>query len=187
MASPPVYARAPGADVHLCHGEVLLGLIRSRLDPARYTDAEPGVLRVTYAYAVVLSQSCDLMQDFTARQGGKPQLPDVLFCQAPTAEEIRGLCGGSDIWKRIKQNKDERYQFLEGIPADCDACGEGVPELTIDFKRYFTVPTEEVYYLIQSGQARRRCVLCTPYLEHLGSRLAYFLGRIALPRDHVSV
>lgn len=186
MAPPPVYACAPGADTHLCHGEILSGLFRWRLDPAKFADDVPSLQRVEYPYALVLSQSCDLVQDFTARQSGKVQLPDVIFCHAPTAEELRSACGGSDIWKRIKQNKDERYHFLEKVQAECDTCGESVPELGIDFKRYFTIPTDEVYHRIKSGQIRRRSVLSTPYLEHLSTRFAYFLGRVALPRDHVS-
>jgi hypothetical protein len=135
-----------------------------------------------------MTQACDLTQDFEPRQNGKPQLPEVLFCQVPMAEELRKTPGlASDIWKRIRQNKDERYHFLEGVPLECDACGEAIPELGIDFKRYFTLPTEEVYHQIRSGTIRRRCVLISPYLEHLSTRFAYFLSRVALPRDHVSL
>jgi hypothetical protein len=68
----------------------------------------------------------------------------------------------------------------------CDRLQEGLPELAIDFKRYFTVPTDEVYRRIELGEARRRCLLISPYLEHLSSRYAYFLSRIALPVDHAS-
>ncbi len=90
----------------------------------------------------------------------------------------------STIWDRVKKNKDERYHFLEKVPAECDLRGEGIPELTVDFKRYFTLPVEEVYYQLTSGC--RRCVLCPQYLEHLSSRFSYFIGRVALPHDHVS-
>ena len=144
------------------------------------------MIRVEYPYAIVLSQACDLTQDFSSRQNGKSQLPDVLFCQLPTADALKAGCGGSDIWKRVKQNKDERYHFLEKVPIDSDAAGEGLPEMGIDFKRYFTLPTEEVYRWIELGQTKRRAVLCSPYLEHLSSRFAYFMSRVGLPRDHVS-
>jgi hypothetical protein len=149
-------------------------------------ETDLSVVRVDYSYVVVLSQSCDLQQDFAGRQSEKPQLPDVLLCHVPTAEELRALCGGSDIWKRIRQNKDERYHFLEKVPSECDTRQEGLPELGVDFKRYFTLPTDEVYRRIELGPTLRRTVLCTPYLEHLSSRFAYFLGRVALPRDHIS-
>jgi hypothetical protein len=140
-------------------------------------------------YAVVLTQECELDQDFKARQGAnKPDklIPNLLFCQVSTAEEIRGTISGSDIWKRVWQNKDERYHFLQKVDAACDALQQGLPELAIDFKRYFTVATEEVYKRIEINEAGRRCVLVGPYLEHLSSRFAYFIGRVALPEDHFS-
>jgi hypothetical protein len=39
----------------------------------------------------------------------------------------------------------------------------------MDFKRYFSLPTEEVYYRIDS-EAKRRCRLVSPYAEHLSTR-----------------
>ncbi len=185
MSTTPIYRRAPVGDC-LCHGEVLSGLVRFRRDPAKIEEPELSVLRVEYPYVLVLSQSCDLLQDFNGRRDDKPQLPEVLFCHVPTADDLRKACGGSDIWKRIKQNKDERYHFLEKIAPEHDSCKEGVPELSVDFKRYFTLPTDEVYRLLELQSAMRRAVLCTPFLEHLSSRFAYFLGRIALPREHIS-
>jgi hypothetical protein len=159
------------------------------LDPTKIGETEPSVVQVNYTYALVLSQACDLEQDFQTRQAGTPRLlPEVLFCQIPTAEELRKATPGmnSTIWDRIKKNKDERYHFLERIPAKDDGCGEGLPELGVDFKRYFTIPTDEVYRRLEIGPTLRRTVLCTPFLEHLSSRFAYFLSRVALPRDHVS-
>lgn len=62
----------------------------------------------------------------------------------------------------------------------------GLPELGIDFKKIFTIPTDEIYQRIALGQVKRRAVLVSPYLEHLSSRFAYFLSRIALPQEHLS-
>lgn len=184
--APSIYQCSPAAGICLCQGEILSGLIRVRLDAAKIGEIEPSVVQVDFPFAVVLSQACDLIQDFSGRQSDKPQLPDVLFCQLPFAQDLKAGCGGSDIWKRIRQNKDERYHFLEKIPLECDAFAEGIPELTVDFKRYFTVPTDEVYRRLELGPTRRRTVLCSPYLEHLSSRFAFFLSRVALPREHVS-
>ena len=39
----------------------------------------------------------------------------------------------------------------------------GIPELGVDFKRYFTIPTDEIYKRIEKGEVRRRCVLMSPY------------------------
>ena len=92
----------------------------------------------------------------------------------------------SRIWAKIKQNKDERYHFFEKIETNHDLYDESIGELVIDFKRYFSLPTDELYMRILSGETKRRCRLVTPYLEHLSSRFAYFQGRVALPEDHHS-
>jgi hypothetical protein len=90
-----------------------------------------------------------------------------------------------DRWSKVKTNKDERYQFLEKVPSESDALGKGLPELGIDFKRYFCLPTDEAYYRLETD-AMRRCRLRSPYLEHFSTRFSYFLSRVALPNDHRS-
>ena len=183
-----IYQPSPAQGTCLYQGEILSDLIRVRLDLKTIQEDQPGVLNIVYPYAVVLTQACDLTQDFRERGNNQSQLPNMLFCHLPTAEELRRNTSGmnSTIWDRVKKNKDERYHFLERIPEECDACGEGLPELGADFKQYFTIPAEEVYRRIEIGQSRRRCILCTPYVEHLSGRFAYFIGRVALPRDHTS-
>src|SRR5712692_6239304 len=49
----------------------------------------------------------------------------------------------SDIWRRVKTNQNERYHLMQRILGTEDAQGLGLPSLCIDFKRYFTIPTEE--------------------------------------------
>ena len=92
--------------------------------------------------------------------------------------------GGSDIRKRARQNKDERFHFLAPLLQEHDAAGSGVPALLLDFKRAFSYPAGELIASIKAGETRRRARLATPYAEHLASRAGYFYQRIALPRDH---
>jgi hypothetical protein len=144
---------------------------------------------IIHPFAIVLTQDCDLTQDWRQRQSlpvdeGK-LLPSVLFAQVHQALHLRARIEGSEMWKRVKQNKDERYHFLEAVPDQEDALGEGLPELGIDFKRYFTIPTDEVYKRIEKD-TRRRCRLRSPYLEHLSTRFCYYQFRVALPEDHRS-
>lgn len=143
----------------------------------------------THPYALVVSQDCDLEWDHRARSTGdqQRQIPNVLFCEITTAELLLNradMNGG--VFKRIKQNKDERYQFLEAVPPSDDMVTEGLPELALDFKRYFTVPTGVLYSAIQAGRCSRRCRLSSPYLEQVSTRFAYYLLRVALPEDHRS-
>jgi len=114
------------------------------------------------------------------------ELPDTLLCEVSPAQDLRTRGDiNHSIWKKIKANKDERYQFLQHVPRDKDATGEGLSELALDFKRCFSLPTGEIYAQLQA-QARRRCRLESPYLEHLSDRLFNYHGRIALPAEHLS-
>jgi hypothetical protein len=189
--APPVYrASTIGPGSSLRQGEFLSNVIQFRLDVT--TLGTPGISGRPHVhpYAMILTQDCDLDQDFRARAqqaAADKIIPNVLFCEVATAEELRGSPGvNSSIWARIRTNKDERYHFLQKVEAANDAAGQGLPELGIDFKRYFTLQTDEVYRRIELGEALRRCVLVSPYLEHLGSRFAYYLRRIALPQEHLS-
>jgi hypothetical protein len=185
----PIYFSSPAVGECLCPGEILSDLVRFRLDVGKMAEAELSILKIVYPCAVVLSQACDLEQDFAARRENKPHLlPDVLFCQLPTAEELRLPQGelNSKLWDRVHKNKDERYHFLQKLPAECDAQGKGLPELCADFKRYFSMPTDEVYRRLELGPTVRRAFIGSPYLEHLSNRFSYFLGRVALPQDHIS-
>lgn len=195
MASQePIYSRSHGdANSPLRHGEIVSNLIQIHLDIACLGGSEPLVNPRVHPFALVLSQDCDLEQDFKARRGdAKPDkmLPGVLFCEVFTAQYVRTIGPDvitSKIWDLIKINKNERYQFLQCVEASDDRSDEGLQELCIDFKRYFTIPTDEVYRRIELNEAKRRCFLVSPYLEHLSSRFAHFLCRVSLPHDHASV
>jgi hypothetical protein len=143
-----------------------------------------------HPFAIVLAQDCDLAQDFMGRRGEvKPKLlvPNILMCEVDLAENLKGdaerIARGSDIWKRVEQNQDDRFQFLREVAPDTDALGEGVGPLLVDFKRTFTLPTDGLYEQLLRV-AKRRSVLTSPYREHLSSRHAHFISRVALPLDH---
>jgi hypothetical protein len=175
----------------LRQGEVLTGVIQRRRSFRSLSSETPEMEEIRHPYVIVVTQDCDLEQDHRARTSAESPaipieklMPNILFVQAVTWQElIAGLPKGKDIMKRVMQNKDERYQVIEQIDAPVDAAGEGVPALGVDFRRCFTVPTDEVYVQLSSN-ARRRCRLNSPYLEHFSKRFADFLNRVALPRDH---
>ena len=155
--------------------------VPSEDEAARFTE-------IVHPYCVILSQECDLDWDFAARAEGDDSsgklLSNVLCCTAAEEDDIRQSKGlKSDLWRRVKNNKDERFQYLEECPNDRDSARDGVPPLVLDFKGYFTVSTSELYEQLVTN-ARQRCRLTTPYAEHLSLRFASFQARIALPRDH---
>lgn len=139
--------------------------------------------------AVILSQDCDLDWDFQSRHSdslttsGQKLLANVLLADLISVEELRNRGVNSAIWSRIRDNKDERYQFLRASNADEDLQHAGVPEGVIDFKRFFSLRPEEIYFQLEHS-AHRRSRLLSPYVEHLSVRFFNFHARIALPAEH---
>jgi len=165
----------------LRQGEILTGVVQYIYDPTK-----EGFDIIERPYVVILTQDCDLLWDFEARTKGEDRdLIGVLLYEAEPARNVRTTIGGRDIWKRIIQNKDERYHLLEEVPSQFDAHNEGLPALVIDFKRYFTLEPDEVYRQCLTGNgAKRRCRVETPYREHLQTRAASYLQRVTLPEPH---
>lgn len=180
----PVYATA-GLDRELRQGEIITGLSQYAPD---FTSGELEIVTTEHPYSVVLSQDCDLLWDFEAREKGDPPLLNgVLLYELWAGSEKSARLPGSDVWKRIKQNKDDRYHFLEAVPAALDLPGLGLPELVVDFKRYFTLAPGEIYRQVSAGETLRRCRLQMPYREHLQCRAGFYFQRVMLPVDHISV
>lgn len=179
----------------LRQGEILSGVVQAYLRIESVGTPEPRVIVRTHRFAVVVSQDCDLTQDHAKRfptpLAPEKLIPSVLLCEAFPADELFTVIidthgKKSKAWDRIQQNNDPRYHFLQKAEREQDRLHEGLPELALDFKRYFTIPTAEIYRRIELNEAQRRCVLVSPYLEHLSSRFAYYLGRVGLPTDHIT-
>lgn len=177
-----------GDNCALCQGEILASLVQAKLLIDTVGTERPRVIYETHPFAIILSQGCDLSQDYIKAESEtvQRQLPSILFAQMVEAPALKGDIKKTEHWQRVVKNKDERYHFLAAVPPEKDALAEGIPELGIDFKRYFTVPTDEVYKRLAQS-TRRRCRLRSPYLEHLNTRFYYYQFRVALPQDHLSV
>ncbi len=190
--TPTIYCpSSQNADRCLRQTEILSNLVQFSL-VTESIGKDPEIDFITHPFAVLITQDCDLEQDFVVRQQSKENnklLPRLLFCEAVSAEELFfRVAENKKDWRRlnIPNNKNERFHFLQQVDKESDAEKAGLPEIGIDFKRCFTMPTEEVYRRIEIGEAKRRCYLNSPYKEHLSKRFAYFLSRIALPSDHES-
>lgn len=160
--------------------------MRIAIDSLRRGDGEIEVEERFHPLAVIVTQDCDLTWDYEARrieqQSSHKLLPNILLCELWKADDLRGRQAiVSNIWKRIRQNQDERYHCLQACDASCDLGGAGFPPLAIDFKRVLTVPTEELYYRVSTGQVLRRSVLTGLFLQDLSNRFGYYHLRVALP------
>jgi hypothetical protein len=185
--APPtssIYA-ATELEREIRQGEIITDLREYVFDPVGGIAQE-----IVHDFVVVLSQDCDLLQDFDARAraGSAEVLRMVLFNELESVPACRDrIAAGSDIWKRIAQNKDERFHFFETIPTQSDLLTRGMPELVADFRRHFTVPAVEVYRQCTLGsadRANRRCRMIMPYREHLQCRAAFYLMRVGIPAPH---
>lgn len=191
----PYRVMAPNADQPLRQCEILTNVIQSRRSIESIGGPEARLVEVVFDYAVILTQDCDLEQDYHVRFPPREVVSDklldnVLLADVRTADDTFSRVANSKQkeWDRlnISKNKNERFHFLQKVEPNCDWLQKGLPELVLDFKRCFSVPIDELYRRIELGETLRRCVLLGPYLEHLSSRSAYFLSRVALPSDHVS-
>ena len=191
--SVSVYVRISSTDP-LRQSEILTVILQKRQSLQSFGTEKPVLEEIRHPYAIVITQDCDLEQDFRARKAASAEttteksmsdklIPNVLLLEAISVIELLGKVSGKDIRKRIGNNKDERYQVLQKVEPTDDAEGVGVPALGVDFKRMFTVPTDELYLQLGSN-AKRRSYLASPYLEHLAKRFADFQGRVALPEEH---
>jgi len=178
-------------------GEILSDVVKISLYPESLESTSLKFHRAEHRYAIVLTPECDLDWDFKAQKGienpGK-LIPNILLCTVMFASDLAKRINDDrplsktflkkTAWSRTRQNKEERYHFLEKIDASLDLQDEGIRPLGIDFKDFFTLPTDLLYSSIADGSILRRCRLVRPYNDHLNSRFAYFQSRIALPEEH---
>ena len=154
-----------------------------------------------FNYVIIMTQDCDLEQDYGNRQellsGSKQHgglIPSILFCPAYPSQSLREglhLKGlkyetqrvASDLWKHLKQNKSPRYHFLAEYHKKDKGAVINVAELVVDFKYFFTAPTEYFTNAYCNDEHYLGSLTC-PYREHLLYRFASYLGRIGLPFDH---
>jgi hypothetical protein len=186
-ALDPIYL--PSVAGQLRQGEILSGVERFFLDLDTFTSDQPAFKRDKVGFAIVATQGCDLESDYRGRETNRPEalLSDVLLCRLSLASSARTGPGvNGTVWDQAKKNKHERYHFFQRIQSREDSGGEGMDELTADFKHCLTMPMAELLLRISSGAITRRCYLASPYLEHFSSRFAYFLGRVGLEHNHVS-
>lgn len=155
--------------------------------------------QVTLPYIIVISQDCDLFQGITEKvdytsimniEVSTPKInfnqliPSIIFSPAFNSQHLREGIHLKDLfnvspesinserWKLIKQNSNERYHFLT---KDID---HQVPELVVDFKIYFTLPTS---WFILNHRTHYLTTLNEIYREDFSRRFYNYHSRIALP------
>ncbi len=152
------------------------------------------VSKIVFPLAIVLTQACDLQQDYNARKrnfelntGNQDKfLISVIVAPVYNFEDLRlgnhleqlGLTMqvmGSRTkspCECIIKNENKRYHYLS-FPDDIE-----IVDSVIDFKHYFTVT---VNYLNKIYNEQYICSIDSLYREQISQRFSNFLARIGLP------
>ncbi len=154
------------------------------------------IIPLRHPLVVVLTADCDLEHDSSARSQDRPDdarelirreyetpalIPYVLLCDAFLEGQIRGRAGASDLWRRIKQNQDERYHRLAAAPYGFAPWFGKLPDLYLDFKKMLALPTEQLYDGVTTGGIRRVAAVPPVYVHRLMHRFFGFLSRVGVP------
>jgi hypothetical protein len=149
------------------------------------------VSRIVFPLVIVLTQDCDLDQDYTSRWSHKKTATEdkkifsVLVSPLYNAEQVyqgkhledlgqamQVISKNRTPGKTLRNNETPRYHYLE-FP-------DHVPivESVVDFKHYFSVNVETLKRL---KRTRFVCKVGELYREDISQRFASYLSRIGLP------
>lgn len=149
---------------------------------------------ITFPSVVVLTQDCDLEQDFNYRNeehNSKDKLLiSVLVAPLYNSDHVFNGEHLSEIGitsasfnkiktegKQIFQNKNPRYHYLE-FPESVQL----VPSI-VDFKHYFSIPVSS---LLEEKKKSYVCTFSELNRADLSQRFASFLSRIGLPEVNIN-
>lgn len=148
------------------------------------------ISRIYFPFVIVLTQDCDLEQEYAQRWARKRNSADqdkwlISILVAPLYNAEHMFQGShlsdlglnmqkfnSDQRSKIKSNQTARYHYLE-FPKNVNL----VP-MVIDFKQYFSVNSN---YLKINKKTKFACSVSPIYREDVSLRFANFLARIGLP------
>ena len=189
----------PVAGGPLRQGEILENVweLKSR-DPASEPepDAAPNVEPIHPPLSIVISPACDLDQDHKVRfpedhesaptptefESRHETVPYVSINTLYDEAEIRSARNlSSDLWKRVRQNDNQRYHRLS--PGPIGTIGSIDEPLYLDFRKTIAIPTDGLYTAITSGKVRRIAVLLPLYAQDMSQRYHAYLSRVGLPDE----
>lgn len=149
------------------------------------------ISKIVFPLVIVLTQDCDLSQDYMYRYGTVKKndqdkfLLSVLVAPIYNADHVytgthldqlnrkmQTISRNKTPGKTIQRNDNPRFHYLE-FPDKTPI----VPSI-IDFKHYFSV---NVDYLKVKKKNDFICKVSELYREHITQRFSHFLSRIGLP------
>lgn len=174
------------------HSRICQGDIFRDIEHIEHVKERRGILEVSkivFPYVVILTQDCDLEQDYKFRK--EPNLTkdklliSVLVAPLYTAEHVfqgehmsdLGMTMATVNKKRtagdyLMNNERPRYHYLS-FPQSST-----LVDSVVDFKHYFSA---NVSYLLKTRAQSFVCTLAELHREDLSQRFASYLARIGLP------
>ena len=183
MEVESIYTKISDGKIH--QGDIIEDV---EVTTAVIKDGKPITTQITYPYAVIMTQECDLEQDYSNRNNEEKvdedkYLQSILLCPVYIAEmlkegkhlaelEINRMYRNSAMWSIITRNNEKRFHYLKS----CEK--SSMVALAIDFKEYFTLMRDEVYDL---HSKQYKISLDKIFRENLSHRFTHYLSRIGLP------
>ena len=172
-------------DDRICQGDILRDY--EYLEGVSIKEDEIKIEKRLIPYLIVLTQDCDLENDYDNHTNGNNDndkfLFSILVCPGYTAIDLKdGLHLeklklkmqhiDSKRWKIVQNNQNPRYHFLKGELI------YQIPNIVIDFKHYYTIPRDDLY-----KNYKNHCIgsINELFRESLSQRFAYYLSRVGLP------
>lgn len=158
-------------------------------------DNKVNIKKLKLPYSIVMTQDCDLQQDYENRKSSnvdqRTQLFSILLCPVFNSDDLRKgnhlkdieiECKNlnSSLWNPVKKNRDKRYYFLNSEKVFLDQDENdfmNIDDLIIDFKLYQTISRDKLY-----DKLDQYYVSINPlFREEISDRFTHYLGRIGLP------
>jgi hypothetical protein len=193
-----IQVKEENGEFFLVESRVSQGDIYQNVEFIESVNEENGIVeisKIVFPYIVVLTQDCDLAQDFKFRSDdsrtGDKIILSVLVAPIYNANhvylgehlaelnqvmrqiQVKGKGNKPTTeWRNLVNNDNPRYHHLE-FPNEVSI----VPSI-IDFKHYFSLNLE---YLYEIRGKNFICKVSELYREDISQRFASFLSRIGLP------
>ncbi len=172
----------------ICQGDIVRDV-----DCVEYVIEKEGTIevsRIVFPLVIVLTQDCDLEQDYKNHREIEKKIKDkmlisVLVAPLYNAEHVyqgehlselnismEGINKKKTPGNYLRSNDRPRYHYLE-FPQTIQ-----LVHSVIDFKHYFSTNAN---YLTQLKESNYVCTLSALYREDISQRFASFLSRIGLP------
>lgn len=140
--------------------------------PDDFTEDTVADVNIITADVVILSQSCDLVND---------KLDIVLVCPHYSYEEFYNNLLNKNIPKKAKFKKHLQEGRHPGYHLLARSSGHFEDLQVVDFKNVYGIKLEALRNIAKSKGNRIR--LLPPYREHLSQAFARYFMRVGLPQD----